>query len=53
MPPAVNNSGLRDNHTRGIVADFLSDKLRNGSRLSVVSAYFTIYVYDALKSPLE
>ena len=44
-----NNSGLRDNHTRGSVADFLAAKIQTGSKLSVVSAYFTIYAYDALK----
>ena len=53
MPPSPNNSGLRDNHTRGTVADFLNSKIRDGSKLSVVSAYFTIYAYDALKESLE
>jgi SNF2 family DNA or RNA helicase len=47
------NSGIRDNHTRGTVADFLKSEIRDGSRLSVVSAYFTIYAYDALKDCLE
>ncbi len=42
-----NQSGLRDNLTRGTVASFLSDKLHDGSELSIVSAYFTIYAYDA------
>ena len=36
-----------------MVADFLRGKIREGSRLSVVSAYFTIYAYDALKEDLE
>ena len=45
----MNSSGLRDNHRRGKVAEFLTDKIRNGSQLSVVSAYFTIYAYAALK----
>ena len=53
MPPPTNNSGLRDNHTRGTVADFLTGKIRDGSKLSVVSAYFTIYAYDALKQALD
>ncbi|HYD50209.1 MAG TPA: helicase-related protein, partial [Terriglobales bacterium] len=48
-----NNSGLRDNHSRGSVADFLRTKIQTGSRLSVVSAYFTIYAYDALKAHLD
>ena len=42
MPSATNNSGIRDNHRRGLVADFLKTKIKGGSRLSVVSAYFTI-----------
>ena len=53
-PPATsNNSGIRDNHKRGVVADFLKSKIHSGSRLSVVSAYFTIYAYDALRSHLD
>ena len=46
-------SGLRDNHTRGSGADFLRVKIHLGSNLSVVSAYFTIYAYDALKDCLN
>lgn len=46
-------SGVRDNHSRGSVADFLKSKIRDGSRLSIVSAYFTIYAYDALKEHLD
>ncbi|MEP6670303.1 MAG: helicase-related protein [Chthoniobacter sp.] len=36
-----------------MVADFLRAKIRDGSRLSVVSAYFTIYAYYALKDCLN
>src|SRR5882724_833545 len=53
MPSPANNSGIRDNHRRGLVADFLKAKIRRGSRLSVVSAYFTIYAYEALKDNLD
>jgi hypothetical protein len=53
MHSPTNNSGLRDNHTRGTVADFLRAKTQNGSNLSIVSAYFTIYAFDALKEELE
>lgn len=53
MPSDVHNSGLRDNHSRGTVADFLRTKIQSGSNLSIVSAYFTIYAYDALKAELE
>ncbi len=38
-----NNYGIRDNHSRGKVADFLIEKIADSSQLSVVSAYFTIY----------
>lgn len=53
MPAPINNSGLRDNHSRGTVADFLREKAHSNSRLSIVSAYFTIYAYDALKEVLD
>ncbi len=53
MPATNNNSGLRDNHSRGTVADFLREKIQSGSKLSIVSAYFTIYAYDALKEDLD
>ena len=52
MPNPATNSGIRDNHKRGVVADFLKAKIHSGSRLSVVSAYFTIYAYDALREHL-
>lgn len=48
-----NSYGIRDNHHCGRVADFLIDKLSAGSTLSVVSAYFTIYAYEALEGKLE
>ena len=53
MTTPSTNTGLRDNHARGMVADFLRAKIQSGSRLSVVSAYFTIYAYDALKDWLN
>jgi hypothetical protein len=36
-------SAIKDNCTRGKVGDFLKDGLKDGSKLSFVSAYFTIY----------
>lgn len=45
--------GIRDNHGRGKVADFLTAKISSGSVLSVVSAYFTIYAYEALANKLD
>ncbi|MER8523498.1 phospholipase D-like domain-containing protein [Mesorhizobium sp. M0644] len=46
-------SGIRDNHSRGSVADFLKLRILDGSALSVVSAYFTIHAYQALKPTLD
>ncbi len=45
-------SGIRDNRERGTVGEFLKSQIENGSSLSVVSAYFTIYAFEALKSSL-
>jgi len=39
MPNRVTSSGIRDNHKRGAVADFLKAKIHSGSRLSVVSVF--------------
>ena len=50
---AIQLHGIKDNHTRGRVADFLSAKVGPGSKLSVVSAYFTIYAYEALSKELD
>ncbi len=49
----VNSYGIRDNHQHGKVADFLIEKIAEGSQLSVVSAYFTIYAYDTLRDQLD
>jgi SNF2 family DNA or RNA helicase len=53
MAKSIPTSGIRDNHTRGIVADFLKSHIKEGSRLSIVSAFFTIYAYEALKDHLN
>ena len=53
MPTEPTNSGIKDNRQRGLVADFLKARIQSGSRLSVVSAYFTIYAYDALRAHLD
>ncbi len=47
------NSGIRDNHKRGNVGDFLTDNITENSNLSFVSAYFTIYAYQVLKENLD
>ena len=49
----MNTYGIRDNHHCGKVADFLTGKISEESKLSVVSAYFTIYAYEALEGQLE
>jgi superfamily II DNA or RNA helicase len=49
----ANSHGIRDNHGCGKVADFLSEKISDDSTLSVVSAYFTIYAYEALADRLD
>jgi len=47
------DSGIRDNHRRGTVGEFLQANISAGSELSIVSAYFTIYAYKAMKSTLD
>ncbi len=46
-------SGIWDNHRRGNVGNFLTSKIQKDSFLSIVSAYFTIYAYDALSAKLD
>ncbi len=46
-------SGIRDNLSRGSVGEFLREKIQDGSELSIVSAYFTIYAYAALQAKLD
>lgn len=48
----MNPSGIRDNHHRGNTGEFLKEKIRSGSKLSFVSAYFTIYAHHALREEL-
>ncbi|MCZ0945394.1 MAG: helicase-related protein [Gammaproteobacteria bacterium] len=40
-------------NTERKVGEFLRERIEAGSDLSIVSAYFTIYAYDALRSVLE
>lgn len=46
-------SSIFDNFKQGTVGEFLEEKIKPGAELSFVSAYFTIYAYDALKSNLN
>jgi SNF2 family DNA or RNA helicase len=53
MPMPFANSGIYDNYSRARVGDFLRNKISPGAELSIVSAYFTIYAYEALKAQLD
>jgi hypothetical protein len=47
-------SSLKDNRpARGSVGEFLRSQIEPGTKLSFVSAYFTLDGYDALKPKLE
>ena len=46
-------SSLKDNRKRGNIGDFLKQQINPGSKLSIVSAYFTIYAYQQLKDKLD
>ena len=46
-------SGILDNHGRGTAASFLRERVVKGSNLSIASAYFTTYAYDALSTELN
>ena len=46
-------SGIRDNLLRETVHDFLEQEIKNGSALSIVSAYFTIYAYEKMQRSLN
>ena len=49
----TSQSKIRDNRHRGSVGAFLESEIEKGSSLSVVSAYFTINAYHALKGTLD
>ena len=55
MPPPSPSisSGIRDNHNRGTVGDFLRAELRASADLDIVTAYFTVFAYDKLKTQLD
>lgn len=46
-------SSIKDNRGRGTVGEFLKDNIKENADLSFVSAYFTIYAYEKLKSELN
>jgi len=45
-------SGIHDNNKRGSVGNFLKEMIRKNAGLSIVSAYFTIYAFEAFKDKL-
>jgi len=55
MTKSENNhhSGIRDNHHFGKVGDFLKQKIQPASQLRFVSAYFSIFGFEALRDELE
>ena len=46
-------SGIRDNHDRGTAGEYIKTLLTSNTELSIVSAYFTIHAYNALKTELD
>ncbi len=52
-PSTTGQSGIRDNHGRGKVGEFLRENIQPDANLSFVSAYFTIYAYEALRDTLD
>lgn len=53
QPSQQGLSGIRDNHRRGTVGAFLQERVQAGSKMAIVSAYFTIYAYEELRQELE
>lgn len=51
--PKVLTSGIRDNRDRGSLGDYLKENIKTDSELSIVSAYFTIYAFNHLKTHLK
>ena len=44
---------ILDNKTQGKVIDKLKENIKTGTKLSIISAYFTIYAYAELKKELN
>ncbi|MDR0392521.1 MAG: phospholipase D-like domain-containing protein, partial [Planctomycetaceae bacterium] len=49
----MTNTTIIDNYLHGKVGEFLAESITPESKLSIVSAYFTIYAYNKLKSQLN
>ena len=46
-------NSIFDNSPHKLLGDFLKREIHSGDNLSIVSAYFTIYAYEALRAELE
>ncbi|CAM4343821.1 SNF2 family DNA or RNA helicase [Paenibacillus endophyticus] len=44
---------ILDNRTKGAVGEYLKKQIDKGAKLSIVSAYFTIFAFDELKLQLS
>lgn len=44
---------ILDNKTQGKVIDKLKENIKTGTKLSIISAYFTIYAYEELRKELN
>lgn len=42
-----------DNKTTGIIGDTIKGEIKKGSKLSIISSYFTIHAYNQLKNELK
>ena len=51
--PSSSDANVIVDNQRHRVGEFLLDSIKPGSELSFVSAYFTIYAYEALRETLE
>ena len=49
----MSKSGIKDNFSRGNIGSYLKETIDLNSKLSFVSAYFTIYAYEGLKEQLD
>ena len=42
-----------DNKLSGTIGDTLKEELQKGTKLSIISAYFTIHAFNQLKNELK
>ena len=44
---------LLDNKQKGYIGEYLKNNIESNSRVSIASAYFTIYAFNELKNELS